>query len=139
MDKELVTVKEGDTLRRVFELFRTRDYLVIPVVGDEGGLIGMVSMAVLKHVLTDQRMWEWLVVSDVMEPAEHSVLPDQRLEEVLQQMGLMELEQVTVVEKAPPRRPLGMITLSHVRRAACQEALHRQQPKELAAPANGQS
>ncbi len=136
MDKDLVTVTEADTLQRVFELFRTRDYLAVPVVGDQGGLIGMVTMGVLKHVLTDQQMWEWLVVSDVMEPVEHSVPPDERLDEVLQRLDLMDLEQVTVVEKEPPRRPLGMITLSQVRRAARQEALHRQQPRQMgAAPA----
>ncbi len=136
MEKDLVTVKEGDTLQHVFELFRTRDYLAVPVVGDKGGLIGVVTMTVVKHVLTDQQMWEWLVVSDVMEPVEHTVLPEDRLDEVLQQMDLMELEQVTVVEKAPPRRPLGVITTGQVRRASRQEALHRQQPKERgAAPA----
>jgi Kef-type K+ transport system membrane component KefB/predicted transcriptional regulator len=133
MDRNLVSVKEGDALRRVFELFGSRDYLAIPVVGDDGGLAGMVSMSVLKHVLTNQRMWEWLVVSDVMDPVEHSVLAHERLDEVLQRMDRMELEQVTVVDEGPPRRPLGMITLSQVRRASRQEALRRQQPKEPAA------
>jgi Kef-type K+ transport system membrane component KefB/predicted transcriptional regulator len=135
MDTDLVTVKEGDTLRRVFELFGARDYLAIPVVGEDGALIGMVSMGVLKHILADHAMWEWLVVSDVMEPVEHAVEPGQRLDEVLQQMDLMELEQVTVVGHEPPRRPVGIITTARVRRMVRQEALRRQQPAERSAPA----
>jgi CBS domain-containing protein len=134
-DTDLVTVREGDSLQRVFGLFSTHDYLLIPVVGAAGELIGIVSMSVLKHILADHQMWEWLLVSDVMEPAEHTARPSQRLEDALKQMDLMALEQMPVVQEADGARPVGVLSLARVRRLVRQEALRRQQPAEPPRPA----
>jgi Kef-type K+ transport system membrane component KefB/predicted transcriptional regulator len=134
-DREAVSVSEGDRLRRVFQLFSTHDYLAVPVVGDAGELIGIVSMDVLKSVLADHDMWEWLLVSDVMEPAEHRVSPSMPLAQALRLMQQMALEQVPVVDEVQQNRPLGLLSLSRVRRLVRQEALRRQQPAAAVAGA----
>jgi len=127
-DTDLVTVSEGDSLRKVFRLFSTHDYLAIPVVDEAGELIGVVSMDVLKRVLSDHEMWQWLIVSDVMEPAEHKAYPEQPLQEALKLMHLKGLEQAPVVKKDNGNRPIGVLTTARVRRLVRQEALRRQQP-----------
>lgn len=127
-DREAAVVTEGDRLQRVFQLFSGHDYLAVPVVGEQGELIGIVSMSVLKGILANQDMWQWLVVADVMQPAEHQVNPAMPLAEALKQMQQMALEQVAVVDPARNNRPVGLLTLSRVRRMARQEALRRQQP-----------
>jgi CBS domain-containing protein len=132
-DREAAVVREGDPLRRVFQLFSTHDYLAVPVAGEQGELIGIVSMSVLKSILANQEMWEWLLVSDVMQPAEHQVSPAMPLAEALKLMQQMALEQVPVVDLAQANKPVGLLSLSRVRQLARQEALRRQQPS--AAPA----
>jgi Kef-type K+ transport system membrane component KefB/predicted transcriptional regulator len=132
-DREAAIVTEADPLQRVFELFSTHDYLAVPVAGEQGELIGIVAMSELKSILANHEMWQWLVVSDVMEPAEHQVSPAMPLADALKLMQQMALEQLPVVDPERNNRPVGLLTLSRVRRMARQEALRRQQPAASAA------
>lgn len=126
MKQDVRTIGESQPLSQVIPQFIQDDYMVYPVVDKDFHIAGMISIEGLKGALVDQDMWTWLVVSDVMQPAEDLVLPDASLRETLAQMQTVNVDQMPVVDRLEGGAPVGMLEMRHIRKFIAEELLKRQ-------------
>ncbi len=126
MKTDVRTIGESQPLSQVIPQFVQDDYMVYPVVDKSFRIAGMISIEGLKAALVDQDMWSWLVVSDVMTPAEDVALPDAGLQETIAQMRSINIEQMPVVDEPSRGRPVGMLEMRHIRKFLAEEVLKRQ-------------
>ena len=67
MTKDVVTVKRETTVRELAEIFETRNFGSLPVVDDEGNLIGIVTASDLieqgrsLHIPTVISLFDWVI------------------------------------------------------------------------------
>jgi Kef-type K+ transport system membrane component KefB/predicted transcriptional regulator len=128
MSMDLVPIDGNASLREVFQVFSDHDYLVCPVVGTDGRIVGMISLDGLKHALLDQDVWEWVVAYDVMTPAVDKVGMSMPLKSALHQMAQLDIEQIPVVDDQGTDKPVGLLDARKARVRIKEEVLRRQVP-----------
>lgn len=119
-------IPEQEPLKDAVRRFSEHRHFVYPIVDASNKLIGIMSLKGLKEVLSDHASWEWLLVSDVMEIPRELAHPGDELADIIKTMESLGLEEMPVVESGENRTPVGMITLSDVRRRIEEELLNRQ-------------
>ncbi len=128
MNKALEPIKGIAPLREVFQVFSEHDYLVYPVVGADGRLVGVISLEGLKHALMDQGVWEWVVAHDVMTPADDKVTASMPLKAAMDLMNQLHIEQIPVVDDRGNETPVGLLDTRMVRVLVEEEVIRRQVP-----------
>lgn len=126
MDAEVQPLSVAAPLREAVELFSRSEALAYPVIARDGTVAGVVGFDALKESLSDRESWNWLLVSDIMQPLEEKVLPEQSLKEVLEDMSRMQIETLPVVEDGGQLRPVGVLDMRHARRRIREELMRRQ-------------
>jgi predicted transcriptional regulator len=127
MDKDVVTIPENQSVRKVLKVFANNEYMVYPVVDGERKILGTVSLEGVKSVLDDQQSWNWLVASDIMEPSENSTMPSFSLKDTINRMRDMKLDQIAIVSENDSQSPAGMLDLNRARKKISRELLRRQE------------
>ncbi|NPV07738.1 MAG: CBS domain-containing protein [Anaerolineae bacterium] len=117
MTGEVVTVSQGRSLAEAASLMVQRNVKTLPVVDDEGRLVGMLSRSdVIRQVAHEpQRLQaapapvgELYVLRDLMRSDVPAVAPEAPLGEVVVAMARSDLGRVVVLDSE--RRPLGVIS-----------------------------
>ena len=127
MIRDVDTIREDELLAQVLRRFTENEPLFYPVLDRQGFMIGELSLETLKHVLTDQDAWQWLLASDVMQSMDHRVTEDTPLRNVMETMEQFKLDRVPVVQSNGGDKPLGMIELNELQHRLDREILRRRQ------------
>ena len=122
----VVPLLEATPLEAVVQSFAEQDTFVYPVVSDEGKIIGVLTFDLLKELLTDRDTWRWLVVGDVMQPAQERLFGGMSLSEAILDMQNMQAEALPVIESQESGRLLGVLDLREARRTIGAELVRRQ-------------
>ncbi|MBN2712182.1 MAG: cation:proton antiporter [Planctomycetes bacterium] len=99
---------------------------MVPVVDGGGKLIGTISLQGMRNVLIDQDTWQWLLVSDVLEPVPECVFADASLHDALELMAQVHATQMPVINNKEERKPEGILDYNMARRRITDEVIHRQ-------------
>jgi len=89
-------------------------YKSFPVVDPEG-LLGRISLAHVRRVPRDK--WYGTKVSDICDRTIYSAYPDSDVQEILDQMYDTGFGRIHIVDKAKPRRLIGIISKGDIIRA----------------------
>jgi len=119
--KEVATLRPGDTLTTVFERFDAAGCLSLPVVDDEGRLLGVVNEEEIHIALEGTATRSLLRVADLMRTDVTPLLPDDRLARVAELFVRHDLKSLPVVD-GEPARVIGVIRRVDIARA-CLDAL----------------
>lgn len=125
METGIDPVFEGESLDRVMRRFSGGEYLVYPVVDQNGGIRGMVSLASMKELIVDRDTWQWLLAGDVMEPLTEYAITGEKLSNLLERMAERDREQMAVLTERGGSLA-GMVRREHIRKRIAEETLRRQ-------------
>lgn len=123
---DLKVIPESSSLQDAIKIFSEYKHMVFPVVDKAEKFIGILSMKGLKDVLVDHSSWQWLLVSDVVEPADVVSYPSDSLQSIIRKMEGMNIEELPVVRSKEDKTPVGIITLNGIRHKVSEELLKRQ-------------
>jgi CIC family chloride channel protein len=115
MTKKVIAVPaELSVLDFVEEYLFTYQYKTFPVV-DQDGLVGRISLAQVRSVARDK--WFETMVSDICSRDLQPAYPDSDAQQVLDLMYTRGLGRIPIVERANPKRMVGIISKSDIIRA----------------------
>ncbi len=114
MTRNVVTVKPGDTLRRVVELIAKTHHMGYPVVED-GRVVGIITQSdILRYRLEEL---DKVKVKEAMSRNVIAVLPDTTIDEALRKIIKFGVGRLPVVESYETMKLIGIITKRDIVRA----------------------
>ncbi|MCE9575378.1 MAG: CBS domain-containing protein [Deltaproteobacteria bacterium] len=117
MSQALATCRTHDTLERAAQLMWERDIGAVPVVDDEGCVVGIVTdRDICMATYTRGAPPAAIGVGAAMATHVHTCAPDDSLKDVEQQMARHQVRRMPVVDD--DGRPVGMISINDIARAA---------------------
>ncbi len=126
MDRTSPRFHEGSTVAEILRTVAETDASCYPVTDGGDRLRGVVTLEALKASFAGgEGMAQWLVASDVMQPAPDTIGQDEPLSEALTRMQELKLEYLPVVGGPGGDRLVGMLELRAVSRSVSQELLRR--------------
>lgn len=113
MTSNPASVRPESSIREVAKLMRTENTGIVPVVGDDGRLLGVVTDRdiVMRTLASDETPIE-VSARDVMTDEVEAVTPDEELHDVVRLMGEHQVRRVPVVERGD--RLVGIISMADV-------------------------
>lgn len=135
MNENVPPITEGTPLSHVFQIFSSEDQVLFPVVDGGGRLKGVISLDVLRGVVTSQETWDWVLAVDVMGPVTDKVTADMPLEDALARLRERGVEEAPVVESDSSDRVVGILDTRLVRIRVNEELVRRRQTAFEAAEA----
>lgn len=108
--REFETIREDCPLTDILRTVRRSRSSTFPVVTGAGGLVGILSYAVLRTLLLEEKLDPHLVARDVCDPLAVTLTPADGLGAAFRRMEAEGLEDVPVVDPADQRRLLGMLS-----------------------------
>jgi len=118
MTTSVVTALEDTTFGDLVHLLERSRVGMVPVVGVEGGVVGVISMSDLVPADGTDR-WRARIASELMSTPAVTVTADQFIEDAAALMWDRRLRRLPVVD--PEGRPMGLITGGDVVRALLRE------------------
>jgi CIC family chloride channel protein len=112
-----VTVPPGTPVEELTDFFFKANRNAMPVLGDDGELIGIVSLSDVRRVLESDEDVSALKVRDIMTDQVLTAYPDESLNEVLQRMAPRDLSRLPVISRGTPAALLGVVRRNDVVRA----------------------
>ena len=120
MTRKVSVVRASADIAEVARKMRDEDIGSVPVVEDER-LIGMVTdRDIVVRILADERDSHSITAREAMSPNVLYCFDDQPIEEVLANMGSMQVRRLPVVDR--DKRLVGVVSLGDLSRAAMIEA-----------------
>ncbi|MDA3900016.1 MAG: cation:proton antiporter [Spirochaetes bacterium] len=116
LDFKVPHVKMADSVKHVVSLFSGSEYFCLPVVDQDGKSIGIITVNDLKHLIASQDTWDWLLASDIVEPAPEIITKSESLEEAITALNQLGREQLPVVESVENPVPVGILDLRIVKK-----------------------
>jgi chloride channel protein, CIC family len=116
-------LRSGDHYAEVVEKFFATRRQRLFVVGEDGRLLGAVSLHDIKHVLDNPEMLTAVVAHDLMVPVERTIDKDQRLHRAIEYFAKSDFERLPVVEDGD--RFLGVLAKRDLLAVYAQEVLGR--------------
>jgi len=120
----LVTVTPDTPLTDLAQIFRETFLHGVAVLDGAGELYGIVTLADLEQA-SDTRLSG--TVGDICTTRVRTAFPDETLEDALHHVGALDVGRIPVVDRARPRRLLGMLERSDIIRAYSQLSLDNQE------------
>lgn len=117
----MTTVTPSTPLAQLARIFDETQHHGIVVVDEEGRLTGVVSLSDLEQAQTEQLVTG--EVADIQTTNVRTVFPDQTLKEALQHFGALDVGRIPVVDRAHPRRVVGLLRRVDILRAYSHAAL----------------
>jgi len=130
---ETVTVLPETPLDGLDAFFLKANRNAFPVVGDDGRLVGIVSLSDVRRALETRDEVKDVCVRDIMTTGLITACPDESLNAVLLRMAPRDLSRLPVVSREQPDRLLGVVRRNDVVRAY-DLGLTRREREELAIP-----
>jgi CIC family chloride channel protein len=103
-------LRAGTPLRDVMRLLADSVYETFPVVDRAGEIVGVVTLAEVRRVMTDQDIWDLVVVEEVVQEDVEPVRPSCDLHTALRRLTRGSVDELPVVAEEDPTRIVGMVT-----------------------------
>lgn len=137
MSKEVVAVKESNTLGDVITLMQQYHYNGFPVIDDNGRLKGLITLEQVRNTYPykpEERLK--VSVADVMLPKVYTISPSENLEEAFHKFARYQVDRLVVVEAEDTKKVVGILTVKDLISAYYQQlASIRSTKRQSASPA----
>ena len=127
MDDKPISIAQNLPLQKILEVFSTSESVYYPVIDNNSGIVGIITIAGIKEMFANQDVAGWLLACDVAEPVQDIARPNQSLEEVIEWMERYQLENIPVVAEKDSNVLVGVLDHRKVLRKISAEVLHRRQ------------
>jgi len=127
MDDKPISIAQNLPLQKILEVFSTSESVYYPVIDNNSGIVGIITIAGIKEMFANQDVAGWLLACDVAEPVQDIARPNQSLEEVIEWMERYQLENIPVVAGKDSNVLVGVLDHRKVLRKISAEVLHRRQ------------
>lgn len=118
---ETPAVSPHDTIEAIQEIMFAREVFALPVLDDNGDLVGIVSMSDISKVERTER--SRVQVATIYSKDVKFAFPDQTMHEVVERMRELHLANFPVVSRRDEKRVLGMVTKGDIMTAYRKMAL----------------
>lgn len=118
---ETPAVSPHDAVEAVQEIMFAREVFALPVLDDDGDLVGIVSMSDISRVERPER--SRIQVHAIYSKDVKFAFPDQTMHEVVERMRELHLANFPVVSRRDEKRVLGMVTKGDIMTAYRKMAL----------------
>lgn len=118
---ETPAVSPHDTVEAVQEIMFAREVFALPVLDEDGDLVGIVSMSDITKVDRNER--SRVQVARIYSKDVKFAFPDQTMHEVVERMRELHLANFPVVSRRDEKRVLGMVTKGDIMTAYRKMAL----------------
>jgi CIC family chloride channel protein len=118
---ETPAVSPQDTVEAVQEIMFAREVFALPVLDEDGDLVGIVSMSDISKVERAER--SRVQVAAIYSRDVKFAFPDQTMHEVVERMRELHLANFPVVSRRDEKRVLGMVTKGDIMTAYRKMAL----------------
>ena len=118
---ETSAVSPHDTVEAVQEIMFAREVFALPVLDEDGDLVGIVSMSDISKVERPER--SRVQVAAIYSKDVKFAFPDQTMHEVVERMRELHLANFPVVSRRDEKRVLGMVTKGDIMTAYRKMAL----------------
>lgn len=129
MTRNIKTVRRDSPVREVAQVMKDEDCGVVPIVDEQGRLVGLVTdRDLVIRAFTGAKTPDVVRVGDVMTDDVQAVTPDEDIHSIIEVMGRRQVRRVPVVDRDD--RLLGLISMGDIANRAdydeeLQEALDR--------------
>ena len=118
---ETPAVSPHDTVEAVQEIMFAREVFALPVLDEDGDLVGIVSMSDITKVDRSER--SRVQIAGIYSKDVKFAFPDQTMHEVVERMRELHLANFPVVSRRDEKRVLGMVTKGDIMTAYRKMAL----------------
>ncbi len=108
MNADIPTVRETQTLTRVFQAFSESESEICAVMGKGDALSGIIFLGDLRPILSGREAWDIVIARDVYQPLKAAVIPDMSIKDALDAMEKEGLAQIPVID-GRTGRPVGLL------------------------------
>ncbi len=123
----MATVTPDTSLQELARIFQETSHHGLAVIDEEGHLYGVVTLADLERVV-DSRLRG--TVRDICTTRVRTAFPDETLRDALRHFGALDVGRIPVVDRADPRRVVGMLRRGDIIRAYSHAALDHQERQQ---------
>jgi len=113
--EKMVTVTPDTPLTELARIFDETHHHGLAVVDEDGNLYGVVTLADLERAGSERLMTG--KVRDICTTQVRTAFPDETLEDALRHFGALDVGRIPVVDRANPRRVVGMLRRGDIIRA----------------------
>ena len=111
--KDYETLSENLPIAEVVKKLQNSRQLIHPVIDDERKVQGTIGMESLKDIIADPEEWNWLIVSDIVQPLTEYCHPDSSLQTVYSTMLKTGLNQLPIMNE--DRSLVGILDIRDIR------------------------
>lgn len=126
-EDEMALVNVDTSLQQLALMFQETGHHGYVVI-DHGELFGVVTLADLERAMTDQGTE--LTAGDICTRNIVTVYPDETLDEALRHFGALDVGRIPVVDRANPRRLVGVLRRNNIVQALSMSVVDSQQRKQ---------
>ena len=110
MTREVETVFENMSLKKLLEFTLSSKHLGFPVVDSNGLLAGIITIEDFKEVLFEEELGHLVVVKELLTTNVITITENEDLGSALKKIGFKNIEQLPVVEENNPRKIIGILS-----------------------------
>jgi chloride channel protein, CIC family len=111
IETDFGTVKSGMMLREFVQVIAHSTRNVFPVLNDQGGLDGIISLENIREKMFDQTLYDKVTVDQLMQPPVVKVTPDENMASIMEKFDKHNVWNIPVESEG---RYLGFISKSKI-------------------------
>lgn len=109
METKFLTINKNETLKEIYNIFANEKYNEILVLDENNKLYGIITLHVLKTILNESLLNNFLLAADIANTDLIVVLPQESLYALLNKIGFREINTVPVVKSLETMEVIGII------------------------------
>ncbi len=109
MEKKFLTISKDKTLKEIYDIFANEKYNEILVLDENNRLYGILTLHVLKTILNENILNNFLLAADIANTDLIFVLPQESLHSLLNKIGFREINTIPVVKSLENMEVIGII------------------------------
>ena len=123
MTKEVVTIPEEMSFKKILEIVSYSRHLYYPVVDQEGDMVGIISFTDIRDAAQEEGMEETALARDLATSDVVTLKPNHNLNEALAKFSELDVEQIPVVKVGDSKKVIGLLRRSDVQAVYNREIL----------------
>jgi CIC family chloride channel protein len=120
METKFLTINKNETLKEIYNIFANEKYNEILVLDENNKLYGIITLHVLKTILNESLLNNFLLAADIANTDLIVVLPQESLYALLNKIGFREINTVPVVKSLETMEVIGIIRRKSILRRISQ-------------------
>ncbi len=115
MKKKFISVKGSTHLSKIYQILSESKQSDIPVLDEKNNLIGIITLHVLKSILGDNELADFIVAEDVANEEVITAQKNENLNQIMHKIGFKEINMLPVVDDGG--KIMGIITRKDIIKA----------------------